>query len=296
MRPISGRSVSRFASHTLPMNPVAPISRICFPRSDSRTESGAVPLRESKLHDRHFHLRREAVRAGRMASSSTLGVVSRIQDRAAVVRAEFCPSGLVGSKLREKAARPYHRIEQPPGGHAVAEIEPIRKDPLDAQIIRERPHDVVEPWLTSTTSPPAASDLFQLCDAARLQPRLQKILEKFLAQQVEPVAALAAQARCAAGAWRTRGSWRRERAARWPAAPMVPRRVQRPRKLCAFQVKKPTGRTAVRFSRLPSTRQKTGSGTGRGAVIVAAGSASPALSGLDGDMRKGTRTVAPEQS
>ncbi len=43
---------------------------------------------------------------------------------------------------------------------------------------------------------------------------------------------------------------------------MAPRRIQRPRKLCAFQVKNPTGRTAVRLRRLPSTRQKTGSPAG----------------------------------
>ena len=42
-------------------------------------------------------------------------------------------------------------------------------------------------------------------------------------------------------------------------APIAPLRAQRPRKLCAFQVKNPIGRTAVRFRRLPSTRQKTGS-------------------------------------
>src|SRR5215469_3174062 len=39
--------------------------------------------------------------------------------------------------------------------------------------------------------------------------------------------------------------------------PIRPRRVQRSRKLCAFHVKNATGLTAVRSSRLPSTRQKT---------------------------------------
>src|SRR5262249_48964433 len=34
-----------------------------------------------------------------------------------------------------------------------------------------------------------------------------------------------------------------------------PRRSHRSEKLCAFQVKNPTGRTALRLSRLPSTRQ-----------------------------------------
>src|SRR5215813_12793898 len=35
-----------------------------------------------------------------------------------------------------------------------------------------------------------------------------------------------------------------------------PRRSHRSEKLCAFQVKNATGRTAPRLSRLPSTRQK----------------------------------------
>src|SRR5690242_18673029 len=38
----------------------------------------------------------------------------------------------------------------------------------------------------------------------------------------------------------------------------APRRIQRSAKLWAFQAKKATGRTVLRLSRLPSTRQKTG--------------------------------------
>src|SRR5580704_7685968 len=49
---------------------------------------------------------------------------------------------------------------------------------------------------------------------------------------------------------------------------MAPRRAQRSRKVCAFQVKKPTGRTAVRLRRLPSTRQKTGSRAGAGRLLL----------------------------
>src|ERR1700730_4100359 len=36
-----------------------------------------------------------------------------------------------------------------------------------------------------------------------------------------------------------------------------PRRTQRSKKVCAFQVKKATGRTVVRSAKLPSTRQYT---------------------------------------
>jgi hypothetical protein len=54
---------------------------------------------------------------------------------------------------------------------------------------------------------------------------------------------------------------------KWPGdgrVAMAPRRLQRCRKLWEFQAKKPTGRTAVRLSKLPSTRQKTGSLAGAG--------------------------------
>ncbi len=40
MRPIPGKSRSVFASQTLPMNPVTPISNTCLPASAERTESG----------------------------------------------------------------------------------------------------------------------------------------------------------------------------------------------------------------------------------------------------------------
>src|SRR5208337_660197 len=39
--PISGKSISVFASHTLPINPVTPISITCFPPSTFRTENRA---------------------------------------------------------------------------------------------------------------------------------------------------------------------------------------------------------------------------------------------------------------
>src|SRR5437868_597334 len=39
---------------------------------------------------------------------------------------------------------------------------------------------------------------------------------------------------------------------------MAPRRIQRSAKLCAFHAKKATGRTVLRLTKLPSTRQKTG--------------------------------------
>ena len=102
----------------------------------------------------------------------------------------------------------------------------------------------------------------QLGDAGWLQARLQKIFEKFFAEEIEAVAADSAQD----GVQQARGEdaigQRRETGGAMASTPMVPRRAQRSRKLCAFQVKKPTGRTAVRLSRLPSTRQKTGSREG----------------------------------
>src|SRR2546428_12109410 len=50
--------------------------------------------------------------------------------------------------------------------------------------------------------------------------------------------------------------------------PSPPRRIQRSEKLWAFQVKKPTGRTALRLRRLPSTRQKIPAGEASGGRVI----------------------------
>ena len=118
------------------------------------------------------------------------------------------------------------------------------------------------PWLTSTTICTRGHHFLEFLDPRLLQPGFQKIFEEFVAQKIEPVAALAAQhgVKHARGEHSIRGKKQRVSPKRKP--PIAPRRIQRPRKLCEFQVKNPTGRTAVRFSRLPSTRQKIGSPAG----------------------------------
>ena len=52
---------------------------------------------------------------------------------------------LTAGKFCEGAARTNHGIEQAAGRDAVAKIEAIAKDAADAEMIRERAHDVVEP-------------------------------------------------------------------------------------------------------------------------------------------------------
>lgn len=68
------------------------------------------------------------------------------------------------------------------------------------------------------------------------------------------------------------------------SAPIAPRRLQRSRKDCAFQLKKPTGLTAVRSSKLPSTRQKTRLRTSAGEIPCALGLFPFALPETDEDI------------
>src|SRR3984885_5842891 len=76
---------------------------------------------------------------------------------------------------------------------------------------------------------------------------------------------------------------------------MLPRRIHRCRKVCEFHAKKPTGRTAVRFSKLPSTRQKTRSRASSAEAARPAGSMFEVCSfGLDGNIVSGLLPIANE--
>src|ERR1700728_547918 len=78
---------------------------------------------------------------------------------------------------------------------------------------------------------------------------------------------------------------------------MAPRRVQRSRKLCEFHAKKPTGRTAVRFSRLPSTRQNTRSRASAAGAFCPVGTIFEMWSfGLDGNIVSGLLPIANEDT
>ena len=58
--------------------------------------------------------------------------------------ARYLAVGLASSEFREGAARANHRIEQTPSGKPVAKIEAVAENALDAEVIGERAHDVVE--------------------------------------------------------------------------------------------------------------------------------------------------------
>ena len=169
--------------------------------------------------------------------------------------------GLAFGEARKRAARTNHGIEQAARGDAFAKIQAIGNEARNAQMLRERAHDVVEALAHQNNFAARRHGFVQLGDAALFQPRLQKIFEEFLAEQVQAVAAHSAQhsVKKARGEDAVGDVEKRPREA---SVAMAPRRVQRCRKLCEFHAKKPTGRTAVRFSRLPSTRQKTGSRAG----------------------------------
>ena len=56
-------------------------------------------------------------------------------------------------------------------------------------MIGERPHDVIEPLAYEHHVRARRDDAPERLDAARLQARLKKVFEKFLAEQIEPVPA-----------------------------------------------------------------------------------------------------------
>ena len=93
----------------------------------------------------------------------------------------------------EGAARADYGVEQASGGHAFAEIEAIRDDAPDAQVLGERAHDVVEALADQDDFAARGDRFVQFGDAFFFEARLQKIFEEFLAEEVEAVAADSAE-------------------------------------------------------------------------------------------------------
>src|SRR5215469_161457 len=95
-----------------------------------------------KTHDRQIHKRRRAasglngtIEDVRAAGESKIALEPFTRDAAI---------GLVADDFGERTAGANHGIEQAAGGDAIAEIQAIRNDPRDAEMIRQRPHHVVE--------------------------------------------------------------------------------------------------------------------------------------------------------
>src|SRR5277367_14574 len=89
----------------------------------------------------------------------------------------------------EQAARSNHRIEQPAGGLAIPEVEPIGHNSANSQMLGQWAHDVLQSLTNQHDVIAGRYRLVQQLHAALLQARLQKIFEKLFAQQVQAIAA-----------------------------------------------------------------------------------------------------------
>ena len=96
-------------------------------------------------------------------------------------------------KRRECPAWADHRIEQPTGGDAVAKLQAVGDHVLHSQMLRQRTHHLLESLADQNDISATFNQLLYLRYSTRLQAWLQLVLEIFLAQQVEAVAADAAQ-------------------------------------------------------------------------------------------------------
>ena len=170
------------------MNPVAPISSIFFPRSASRTESGAVAVARIEVDDRDVSSG-AARSAGLTASSSSLRVFFEAEIAHQLVARGFGRRAGAGEAWRMAPRGRITGSSSRPVAMPFAEIEAIGNDSLHAQVIGQRAHDVVEPLADQNDFAACGDRLFQLGDAFLLQARLQKVFEEFFAQEIEAVAA-----------------------------------------------------------------------------------------------------------
>jgi len=87
----------------------------------------------------------------------------------------------------EGAAGTYNGIEQAAGGSPVAELQPVRDNVSDSQVLRQGPHQMVE-GLTDQYDISAGLD--QLLDgpnALGLEARLELVFKVLFPEQVEAV-------------------------------------------------------------------------------------------------------------
>ena len=89
--------------------------------------------------------------------------------------------GHVLAKPGERAPRTNHRIKQPTGRHAVAELQTIGDDVLHPEMLRQRPHHVVQGLAYQDDIRAGLHELLNLLHAALFQARPQFVLEVFFA-------------------------------------------------------------------------------------------------------------------
>ncbi len=93
------------------------------------------------------------------------------------------PSALRSKAQRDRAPRANHRVKQATRGNSLAEFEPVRNQARNAEIVRQRPHYMVEPLadehhILRALFRHAGAQAF---NALRLQLLFQDVFEIFLA-------------------------------------------------------------------------------------------------------------------
>ena len=108
--------------------------------------------------------------------------------------------GTPANQAGEDAAGPDDGVQQAASGAAVAELQPVGEQKLHSQVVRQRAHDVVEPLadqhhraVGSVAGGVGGQDFLELLHSTPLEARLEDIVKVLFAQEVEAVAADAAQ-------------------------------------------------------------------------------------------------------
>ena len=105
------------------------------------------------------------------------------------------PSCLAAPENRQRPPRTYDRVEQTAGGNTIAELQPVGHNSFDPQVLRQRPHDVIQALADEDDLPILGHPFAQLRHAFAAELTLQHVLEVFFAEQIQTVAAHAAQQR-----------------------------------------------------------------------------------------------------
>ncbi len=120
----------------------------------------------------------------------------RIVSKAQVPHQQIAPDSSIRfapRDLGESTPGPNHRFEQTAGRAPIAKIEAVRNNAFDAQIVRKRAHDVVEALADKDDVIVRGHRFLQFFHAGLPEARLQEILKEFLTEQIQAIAADAAQ-------------------------------------------------------------------------------------------------------
>ena len=113
--------------------------------------------------------------------------ILRVAEAAEKNCARHLPVRLAAGEFRESSAWANYRIEQAASGETIAKVEAIAENALDAEMIGERSHDVVESLAYEYDVRAGCDDFFESSNPGGFQSWLEEILEEFFAEQVEPV-------------------------------------------------------------------------------------------------------------